>query len=143
MATKIKHINVKDLDFNDVDLISEFPNQNLLLLLYNNQCLGCTGRAIPFAFELQQKHSNIKVIGIHSNFGNKTMDKSDIMSIFTTKTLPFPIYLDEDHSVYDYFKSEGTPQWIILTKTGDVYRSIFGSQGNAQNRLLYALESLD
>jgi len=143
MATKITHINVKDLEHHDVDLMTKYPDQNLLLLLYNNQCLGCTGRAIPFAYELQQKHSNVKVIGIHCNFGDIATNKKDITSIFTSQTLPFPIYLDEDHSIYDSFKSEGTPQWIILTKSGELYRSIFGSQGNAQNRLLYALESLN
>jgi hypothetical protein len=32
------------------------------------------------------------------------------MSIFTIDELPFPIYIDKHHRVYDNFNSEGTPQ---------------------------------
>jgi hypothetical protein len=28
-----------------------------------------------------------------------------------------PIFLDEGHLVYDQFDSEGTPQWLLITKT--------------------------
>ena len=142
MQTAIDTIWVEDLDGNNVELLSLYNDQNLLLLLYNNQCLGCTGRAIPLAYKFQNMFQHIKVLGIHSNFRSEQVTKADITSIFTTKTLPFPIYIDDNHKVYDRFKSEGTPQWLLITKDKTLYRSIFGSQANAENRLLYALESL-
>ncbi|MCF1190727.1 redoxin domain-containing protein [Mangrovimonas sp. AS39] len=143
MDNQLNSIVVQDFDQNPVDLLSIYKNQNLLLLLYNNQCLGCTGRAVPLAYKLQNMHKNVTVIGIHSNFGTQTTSEEDIKSIFTSKELPFPIYLDETHEIYDFFQSEGTPQWVLITKDKTVYRSVFGSQANAENRLLYALESLD
>lgn len=105
--------------------------------------MGCTGRAIPLAYQLQKENVGVQVMGIHSNFTNIKVTENDIKSIFTIDELPFPIFLDEGHLVYDQFDSEGTPQWLLITKDAIVSRSIFGSQEGAQNRLFYALEQLD
>lgn len=138
----VTSIKVTDFNQNEVDLLEKYANKILLLLFYNNACLGCTGRAIPLAYKFKQTYKDIEVIGIHSNFSSNNVTKDDILSIFTIKELPFPIYIDNNHKMCDFFNSEGTPQWILLTPDGEVYRSIFGSQDNAQNRLYYALESL-
>lgn len=138
----ITSIKVTDFKNNEIDLLEKYPNKPILLLFYNNACLGCTGRAIPLAYQFKQDYKNIEIIGIHSNFTSNDVSKEDILSIFTIKELPFPIYIDKDHKMYDFLNSEGTPQWILLTSKGEVYRSIFGSQDNAQNRLYYALENL-
>lgn len=142
MSAKIDSVCVTNFNNKPINLIQKYKDKPILLLLYNNSCLGCTGRAIPLAYKIKQEFSFIEVIGIHCNFGNTPITFNDIKRIFTTQELPFPIYLDENHSVYNFFKSEGTPQWILLTKNGNLYRSIFGSQANAENRLYYALESL-
>lgn len=142
MYAPITSIKVKDLDGNPVDLMIKYKNQTLLLIIYNNDCLGCTGRAIPLAYEFQQKYPSIKVLGIHADFINREGTKSSIKSVFTSGENPFPIYIDEHHKVYDQFNAEGTPQWLLISKNGELFRSIFGSQDNAQNRLYYAIESL-
>ncbi len=138
----IKNISVNNLDGAKINLIEEYKGKPLLLVFYNNKCLGCTGRAIPLAYKYQQEYNAIQVVGIHSNFGDEEVSKEDIKSIFTSKELPFPIYIDENHKVYDDFNCEGTPQWILLTSNGEIFRSIFGSQLGVQNRLSYALEEL-
>lgn len=138
----ITSVKVTDFNQNEVDLLEKYANKILLLLFYNNACLGCTGRAIPLAYKFKQTYKNIEVIGIHSNFNTNAVSKEDILSIFTMNELPFPVYIDNNHKMYDFFNSEGTPQWILLTPKREVFRSIFGSQDNAQNRLYYALESL-
>ena len=138
----IENIAVIALDGNAVNLMQEHQNQVQLLLIYNNDCLGCTGRAIPLAYEFQLQYPSIQVAVIHSDFKNREGNKENIKSIFTTGQIPFPIYIDQHHKVYDQFQAEGTPQWLLITKTGSLYRSIFGSQDNAKNRLFYALESL-
>ena len=142
MNNLIQSIPVKDLDGHPIDLISAYKNKVLLLIIYNNDCLGCTGRAIPLAHEFQQQYPSIQVAGIHADFVNREGTKASIKSIFTSGENPFPIYIDEHHKVYDQFNSEGTPQWILISEKGELFRSIFGSQDNAQNRLYYALESL-
>jgi len=138
----IESIAVTDFEGNKIDLIAEYKGIPLLLIIYNNACLGCTGRAIPLAYEFQQDNPSIQVIGIHSNFGNIEVTQEDIQSIFTSGEVPFPIYIDKNHNVYDQFDAEGTPQWILITGEGKLYKSIFGSQDGAQNRLSYAIEAL-
>ena len=138
----IESILVTDLDGRKVDLLTEYKDKALVLILYNNSCLGCTGRAIPLAYDFQQENARIQVIGIHSDFGGTKTTKEAIKSIFTSGEVPFPIYMDENHQVFDQFESAGTPQWILITPKGELFRSIFGSQDGAQNRLFYAIEEL-
>ena len=135
-------IIVTNLIGDSLDLKSKYKEKPLLLLFYNNSCLGCTGRAIPLAYEFQQQYNFIQVIGIHSNFNTNNISEKDIKSIFTKNELPFPIYIDKDHKVYDLFNCEGTPHWVFISKSGKLYKSIFGSQLGAQNRLFYTLEAL-
>ena len=138
----IDSIKVKDLEGKEVDLILKYSGELLLVIIYNNDCLGCTGRAIPLAYDFQQKYSSIQVIGIHSDFPCREGTKENIKKIFTSGEIPFPIYIDEHHLVYDQFNAEGTPQWLLITKECELYRSIFGSQEGAQNRLYYGIETL-
>jgi len=138
----VSEIIVQDLDGKKVNLIEKYRGQNLLIIIYNNQCLGCTGRAIPLAYDFKNKFDGLQVLGIHSNFANQKITGEDIKSIFTIDKLPFPIYIDKEAKVYEQFESEGTPQWVLINSHGKLYRSIFGSQEGAQNRLMYALNEL-
>ena len=142
MTKKIKSISVFDLNGFPVNLMELYKDKILLLLIYNNDCLGCTGRAIPLAYEFQQKYPTIQVAGIHADFINREGTKSNIKSIFRSGENPFPIFIDKQHKVFDEFNSEGTPQWLLISEKGELFRSFFGSQENAQNRLFYGLESL-
>jgi len=113
-----------------------------LIIIYNNQCLGCTGRAIPLAYDFKNEFKELQVLGIHSNFTSQKITEADIKSIFTIDKLPFPIYIDEGAKVYKQFESEGTPYWLLINSDGKLCKSIFGSQESAKNRLMYALNEL-
>lgn len=113
-----------------------------LILFYNTYCLGCTGRALPFAYALRQDFPDLNLVVIHTNFGNQSFSKAEILDVFTSKSSPFDIYIDPNAEAYQYFNCEGTPHWIVLDKDLTHFRSIFGSQKQSQNRLFYALESL-
>ncbi|GGG44025.1 TlpA family protein disulfide reductase [Bizionia arctica] len=139
---KIDNITVTTLEGEPADLIKEYKNKPLLILFYNNQCLGCTGRAIPLAYQFSKDYPELSVVAIHSTFGNQTISKQEILDIFTLKEIPFPIYMDDHHKWFDFFNCEGTPHWIILNQDARVFKSFYGSQENAQNRLYYALEEL-
>ncbi|MFA7115866.1 MAG: hypothetical protein WC140_01335 [Bacteroidales bacterium] len=151
-GTQISSINVKDLKNHDINLIEKYKGQNLLIIIYNNQCLGCTGRGIPLAYELGKEFRHIQPIAIHTRFDHnesicakasfKPTTVNEIREIFTTGKEPFPIYLDEDNSVYKQFESKGTPQWLIINREGKLFRSFFGSMEGAQNRLGYSIMSL-
>jgi peroxiredoxin len=139
---KIRTIIVETLDGKEVDILDRCVGKPLLLLFYNNTCMGCTGRALPMAYDYNMRHAHIDVVGIHVNFKNQDISKADIINIFTSKKLPFPIFLDKTRIVYKQFSCDGVPHWILLDENGHVLNSIFGSQEAAQNRLMYALEEL-
>jgi peroxiredoxin len=137
------NIQLTTLEASSVSLKELFKKGKVnLLLFYNTYCLGCTGRAIPFAYELTQKFPELNLIVIHTNFGNQTFSKAEILDIFRTKTSPFAIYIDPHQAAYKHFECEGTPHWVVLDQELKIFRSIFGSQNQSQNRLFYALESL-
>ena len=142
MNTAVTSIGVSDLDGVKVNLIERYKDKVLLLLIYNNHCLSCTGRALPLAYEFQLDYPSIQVAAIHADFPTREGTKENIKSVFTSGEVPFPIYIDQDHKVYEQFHAEGTPHWLLINSNGQLYRSIFGSQDNAKNRLFYALESL-
>lgn len=142
MQHKVEEITVKSLNGETVDLMKIYREKPLLLLFFNIQCLGCVGRAIPLAYDYLQEFKNLNVVAIHTTFGKETVTKDDILNIFTSKELPFPIYFDIEKTNYEKFECEGTPHWILIDKKGSIIRSIFGSQDGAQTRLIYALEEL-
>jgi peroxiredoxin len=140
--SQVDSIIVTDFEENEINLMEKYQGENLLIIIYRNQCLGCAGRAIPLAYDFKNEFKDLQVIGIHTNFGTEKTTEEEIKSIFTIDELPFPIYIDEKHEVFDQFDSEGTPQWLIINKKGVLFRSLFGSQEGSQNRLMYALEDL-
>lgn len=135
-------LEVKELNGHRVDLNQLYPSKNLLLVFYNNLCLGCTGRALPLAYELSKDFKEVQTLGIYVDFSKKEISEEEIREVFTIPTLPFPIYKDMDLNLYSRFQCEGTPHWILLNKDREVVNSIFGSQEGAQNRLFYALDEL-
>ncbi|MGO3690515.1 MAG: TlpA family protein disulfide reductase [Psychroflexus halocasei] len=133
--------NIKDVDLKKHPLKADFfKEKTTLVLFYNNDCLGCTGRAIPFGYELKEEFG-IQVILIHSNF-SFSVDRKDIESIFSTPELPLEVFIDENHFAYDQFQCEGTPHWLLIDKDLNITQSIFGSQPNAQNRIIYSLAEM-
>lgn len=141
-SVQVDTILVKNFAQKELDILKVYPGKPLLIIIYNNQCIGCVGRAIPLANDFQKEFNNIQVVGLHTSFKEEVIREEDIRSIFTIENLPFPIYIDSNRSVYDQFKSQGTPQWVLIQSDGHLYRSIFGSMADSKNRLMYALESL-
>ena len=140
---KVPALFVDTLEGEQVNLIDLYQGKDLLVLFYNNQCLGCTGRAIPLAYDYQARYPDLTVVAVHVNFSKSPVTRQDIHSIFTMPELPFPIYLDQRQESYRLYQSEGTPHWFLINKEGALVQSIFGSQAGAQNRLLYAFEELN
>ena len=135
---KLKDLNGKEIIFSN----KNFAGTAHLLLFYHSHCLGCTGRAIPLAYEFQKQYSGLKVLLIHANLGVHQLQKQEILSVFVDGISPLPIYIDENAFLYKQFNAEGTPHWIILNDKAEVNNSIFGSQANAKNRLMYSLDEL-
>jgi len=131
-----------DLDGNVFNLSELNSEQTNLILFYNTSCLGCTGRAIPYGYELSQNNKDLKLIVIHVSLGSRKEDVDEIKSVFTVGEPPFPVYRDLDNRLYEDFNCEGTPHWIITNNKGEVFYSIFGSQEGAKLKIELALTEL-
>lgn len=137
-------IPLTDLEGVETTLLNLLKEEHLnLILFYNNDCLGCTGRALPLAYELQQEYSFIQLIVVHSTFGQRSYSIDDLKGIFTSGEAPFPIYREPTHELYDFFDCNGTPHWILMDDKGNVTHSIFGSQDGAQMKLDFAIREFE
>ena len=63
-----------------------------LILFYNTNCLGCTGRAIPLAYKLKSEFDFISLIVIHSSFRPATFTREEVLAVFTDNESPIQIY---------------------------------------------------
>ncbi len=131
-----------DLEGNTFKWSELSSEQTNLILFYNTNCLGCTGRAIPYGYELSNKNNNLKLIVIHVSLGRRKEDIDEIKSVFTGGEPPFPIYRDLENRLYEDLNCEGTPHWFITNKKGEVLYSIFGSQEGAKLKIELALSEL-
>jgi hypothetical protein len=142
------------MDFPDVGLIGlngtshtlpELVKDNPfnLILFYNTNCLGCTGRAIPLAYKLKNDFSFISLTVIHSSFRPTPFTRDEVLSVFTDNESPFDIYREAKHDLYDYFDCDGTPHWLIMDGRGEIMHSFFGSQDGAQLKLEYAIQEFE
>ncbi len=115
-------------------------NKLNLILFYNTNCLGCTGRAIPLAYKLHKEHSFLALTVIHSSFRKEPFTKEEVLSVFTDQESPIPIYRELNHELYDYFECEGTPHWVLMNDKKEILHTFFGSQEGSQMKLQYAVE---
>lgn len=142
-------MNFPDIDLVDLDGNSHAFSQLIqnnefnLVLFYNTKCLGCTGRAIPLAYQLQQKYDFINLIVIHSSFRSLPFTSAEVLSVFTDNESPFEIYRETNHDLYDFFNCEGTPHWLIMNEKGEILHTFFGSQDGAKMKLTYAIQEFN
>jgi thioredoxin-related protein len=139
MQTKLMFYTSDGEGFNPIEQWSDNP---ILLIFYHTDCLGCTGRALPLAYEFSKQYPQIKLLVVHVDFPTRLVSEEEIQAIFTDGKAPFLIYRDKNALMYQQFQAEGTPHWLMFDRNGDLRHSIYGSQENAQNRLFYALEEL-
>lgn len=140
----LPEVNLLDLEGGNHTFMELLKKDKLnLILFYNTNCLGCTGRAIPLAYDLQKEFKFIELIVIHSNFRPKPFDAAEVLSVFVDQKSPIAIYREENHELYTHFNCEGTPHWLIMDGEGKIVHSIFGSQDGAQIKLGYAIQEFE
>jgi thiol-disulfide isomerase/thioredoxin len=134
---------LKTFEGDHFDPLQTYSGKPILVIFYHTSCLGCTGRALPLAYELSKQNPKVQLIVVHVEFKSMICSKEDVLAIFTDQKPPFPIYFDQDAKNFLSFEAEGTPHWLLFNKNGNLTHSVFGSQDGAHNRLLYALAELE
>lgn len=117
-----------------------------LVMFFNLECAGCVARGVPFLKRLERDHrGRIHALLIHTPFGHRDLPRDAVepqLRRFASSfaRLEFPVALDEDGTLARAWAIEGTPHWLAFAPGGELLRSIYGSQDNAQTRLRYLLE---
>lgn len=119
-----------------------------LVMLFNLECPGCIARGVPMIKRLSAEHGErLQLVMVHTAYGHKRYEREQVVPTLTHfaesfARLEVPIALDLDGSLAEAWGAEGTPHWLVYDASGELVRSIYGSQDNAQTRLGYLLDEL-
>lgn len=120
-----------------------FAGKPLLLLFFNLSCAGCTGRALPYTLELQERYPDLQIAAIHSSFSpGSTFSAAQVRSVLDYFGVTYPVFMDDGETTFSHYEAEGTPHWIVFDREGQVHRSFFGSMEGPVQRMEYLLLEL-
>ena len=117
-----------------------------LVMTFNLECPGCVSRGIPFLKRLHSEFGDrVNLLAVHTSLGHRELAREDVEPTLVKfardfARLPFAVALDLDGSFARHWHTEGTPHWLAFAPGGELRRSVYGSQENAQTRLQYLLE---
>lgn len=117
-----------------------------LVMVFNLECAGCVSRGIPFLGRLHAEHGDrVHLLALHTSRGHRLLPREDVEPTLVKfardfARLPFPVALDVSGDLARAWETEGTPHWLAFAPGGELLRSVYGSQENAQTRLAYLLE---
>ena len=139
----------KENDFVWKDAVAEPSSWDKpgIVMFFNLECPGCVSRGVPFLKKLARGFEDeLVILMIHTLFGHKVYARDEVVPTLTHfaenfATIPFPIALDLKGDIAESWEVLGTPHWLLFAE-GELVRSIFGSQDNAQIRLEYTLAEL-
>ncbi|WP_043816818.1 peroxiredoxin family protein [Deinococcus maricopensis] len=126
----------------------EQVNRPMLVMFFNLECAGCVSRGIPFMKRLHAEFGEaVQMLVIHTAHGHRQLPRQDVEPTLVRfaqsfAKLPFPVALDLDGEIAQAWRTEGTPHWLVFGAGGELLRSLYGSQENAQTRLEYLLAEL-
>lgn len=117
-----------------------------LVMTFNLECAACVTRGIPFLKRLHAEFGDrVHLLAVHTSHGHHRLPREDVEPTLVKfardfAKLPFPVALDLHGEFARHWHTEGTPHWLAFAPGGDLLRSVYGSQENAQTRLQYLLE---
>ena len=117
-----------------------------LVMTFNLECAGCVSRGIPFLKALHGEFGErAHLLAVHTGAGHRLLPREQVEPTLLKfardfARLPFPVALDLGGDFARSWHTEGTPHWLAFAPGGELLRSVYGSQDNAQTRLRYLLE---
>lgn len=114
-------------------------------MTFNLECAGCVSRGIPFLKHLYHEYGHgVNLLAVHTSFGHRLLPRAEVEPTLVKfardyAKLPFAVALDLGGQFARHWQTEGTPHWLAFAPGGQLIRSVYGSQENAQTRLEYLL----
>ncbi len=119
-----------------------------IVMFFNLECPACVSRAVPFLKRLHREHgAGLAGALVHTALGRRRLERDDVVPTLKRfagefAKLPYPVALDLTGELASSWGVEGTPHWFVFDAAGELVRSVYGSQENAQTRLEYLLEEV-
>ena len=115
-------------DVQDVPGVGAFAGKPLLVLFFSLRCPGCTARAIPFANRVVVERGDaVQVVGILTD--GSEMTGAEVERETAARHVRFPVYRDAGLAATAHaYRTAGTPHWVLVSPSGVVVDSIFGSE---------------
>ena len=119
-----------------------------LVMFFNLECPSCVSRGIPFLKRLYSEFGQrAYILAVHTSRGHRLLPREDVEPqllkfVQQYARLPFPVALDLSGDLARAWATEGTPHTLAFAAGGELLRSVYGSQDNAQTRLEYLLSEL-
>lgn len=114
-----------------VPTLESYRGTPLLILIFDLDCPGCLGRALPYANRLIVEERGVNVLGIHSRIRPKEISLERVRNAKAQFHIRFPYYQDHASSTtFHRYGSRGTPQWLLLDAEGQLVYSLYGSDPN-------------
>jgi hypothetical protein len=117
-----------------------------LVMTFNLECAGCVSRGLPFMKKLHAEFGErVNLLAVHTSHGHRLLPREAVEPTLIKfardfARLPFGVALDVSGDLARAWQTEGTPHWLAFAPGGELLRSVYGSQDNAQTRLRYLLE---
>ncbi len=117
-------------------------------MFFNLECPGCVSRGVPFLKRLGAVHGDkVRTLLVHTSYGHRLLERDEVVPTLVRfandyARLTMPVALDLSGDLARAWGVEGTPHTYVFDASGDLQRSLFGSQDNARTRIEYLLEEL-
>ncbi len=134
--------SIDTIDGSKAPALESLKGKIHLILFFNNGCLACKTRAIPFTLQIAKAFPEIVITGIHTRFEGPEYSDRQIEETKLVHKISYLVYKDKGMTTFEAFKGEGTPHWVLIDEEGKILRSIFGSRQNELQRLYYLLIEL-
>lgn len=136
--------SLESIGYDPVPTLEAFRGTPLLILIFDLDCPGCLGRALPYANRVVFEERGVNVLGIHSRFKAKPISLERVQNAKVQFHIRFPYFQDADSSsTFHRYSSLGTPHWLLVDAEGRLTFSLFGSDpNNGLLKLDLAIEEL-
>lgn len=90
------------------------PKQTSLIIVWASWCRFCMAE-VPSLKEAYEQYPKVQFIGLNVN-----KNPNDGVQIQSQRELPYPSISDPDLTLSDKFKVRGTPDFILLSASGEI-----------------------
>jgi thiol-disulfide isomerase/thioredoxin len=109
--------------------IADLKDRIILVDFWTYACVNCI-QALPEIKKLEEQFgSKLVVIGVHSGKFSNEKDSSEIKKAILKHDITHPVINDADFRIWNSFKANSWPTFILINPNGRIVKTYFGEYG--------------